>query len=86
MRLPRREAHIVGRRWLHTGICWEDLTERNHLEYLGVDERIILNWILQKWSGEAWNGLTWLAIGTGGGACKCGNGNFGFLQHRDILG
>jgi len=31
---------------------WEDLRERNHLEYLSVD-------------GEAWTGLIWLRAGTG---------------------
>jgi hypothetical protein len=32
----------------------------------GVDERIILKWILRKWD-EAWTGMIWLRIGTGGG-------------------
>jgi len=33
----------------------------------GVDGRIILKWIFDKWNGEAWTGLLWLRIGTGGG-------------------
>jgi hypothetical protein len=40
--------------------------ERNHLEDLAVDERIILNWNFQKWDG-ARAGLIWLRIGTGAG-------------------
>jgi len=41
--------------------------ERNHLEILGVDGRIILKRILNKWDGDACMGLFWLGIGTGGG-------------------
>jgi hypothetical protein len=34
---------------------WGDLRERDHFEELGVDDRIILKWILKKWDGR--NGL-----------------------------
>ena len=43
------------------------LRERDHLEDLGVDGRIILRWILRKWNGDAWARLVWLRTGTGGG-------------------
>jgi hypothetical protein len=36
------------------------------LGYPGIDERIILKWIVKKWDG-AWAGLSWLRMGTGGG-------------------
>jgi hypothetical protein len=52
---------------LHTGIWWENLRERDHLEDQGVDARIILKRILRKGDGEAWTGLIWLRIGSGGG-------------------
>jgi hypothetical protein len=32
----------------------ENLTGRDHSEDLGVDERIILEWILQKYGGRLW--------------------------------
>jgi hypothetical protein len=35
-----------------TGFCWRDLRERDYLEDLGIDGRIILKWILKKWDGR----------------------------------
>ena len=40
---------------------------RNHLKDLGVDGRIILIWIFEKWNRRTWTGSIWLRIGTGGG-------------------
>jgi hypothetical protein len=44
---------------------WEDLRERNHLEYLSIYGRTILILIFNKWNVEAWTGFIWLKIGTG---------------------
>jgi len=33
---------------VHTGIWWGYLIERDHFEYLGIDERIILESIFKK--------------------------------------
>jgi len=33
---------------VHTGFWWGNLRERHHLEYPGVDWRIILRWIFRK--------------------------------------
>jgi hypothetical protein len=38
----------------------------NHSEDLGVDERIILEWIVGKYGGKMWIGCMWLRIGTSG--------------------
>jgi hypothetical protein len=37
----------------HTGFWLRNLREGKHLEDPGVDERIILKWILKKWNA-AW--------------------------------
>jgi hypothetical protein len=33
---------------MHVGFCWGNLSERDHLEDLGVDGRIILEWTLNE--------------------------------------
>jgi hypothetical protein len=43
------------------------LRERDHLDYLGVDGKIILKFIVMKWNREAWTGLIWLRTGAGVG-------------------
>jgi len=52
----RRDAYrvLVGR-----------TDERDQLEDLSVDGRIILKCIFKKWDGEAWTGLLYFRIGTG---------------------
>ena len=52
---------------MHTGLCWENLWERDHLKDLGVGRRIILKWIFHKWDGLAWTGLISFRVRTGGG-------------------
>jgi hypothetical protein len=61
--------HIGGKTDVHTGFWWGDLREGDYLGDPGVDGRIILQWIFEKWDvwGAARTGLSWLRIGTGGG-------------------
>jgi len=40
---------------VHTGFWWRELRERDHLENVRVDGRIILKWTSSTWTG--WTGL-----------------------------
>jgi len=44
----------------------ENLKGRDHLEDLGIDERIITEWILGKQGKKLWTGFIWLKIGNSG--------------------
>jgi len=57
---------LMGDKEVHTRFWLGDLRERDHLEDLDVDWRI-LKWIVQKWDEELWAGFIWLRIGKGGG-------------------
>jgi len=48
-------------------LWWGNLRERNHLEDLVIDGRIIIKWVFGKWDVGASTGLIWLRIGTAGG-------------------
>jgi len=47
------------------------------LEDLGLDERIVLKWILKIQNGRIWTGFISLRIGTIGGRYECGNEEWG---------
>jgi hypothetical protein len=55
----------MGRGEVHTGLWCGDLKERDHMDNLGVDGRIILKGIFKKWDG-ARTGFIWLRLGTRG--------------------
>jgi hypothetical protein len=60
--------HVWGTGKVLTGSWWGKLIERDHLEELCIDGKIILKWIFKKCDGGgAWTGLIWLRIGTVGG-------------------
>jgi hypothetical protein len=51
--------HIWEKGEVHTWFRWGDLRERDHFQDLGVDGRLILEWIFKTWDGLAWTGLVW---------------------------
>jgi hypothetical protein len=53
---------------VHTRFWLGDVRKRACFEDIGVDGKIILKWIVQKWNEELWTGLIWLRIGKGGGS------------------
>ena len=59
--------HVRGTGEVHTAFWWGHPRKRDHLEDLGINEMLILKWILKKWDGEALTKLIWLRIGKGGG-------------------
>jgi hypothetical protein len=48
MRLAGHVACIRERRGIYIGVWWGNLRERDHLEDLGIDGRIILRWIFRN--------------------------------------
>ena len=62
---------------VHKGFWLGELRETDHLEDLGVDERILLNWVFKKWDGLDWSDL-------GRGTCECSNEPSGSIKGREF--
>ena len=43
---------------MHIGFWWGSLRERDHLEGVGIDGRIILKWIFKQWGC----GMDWINV------------------------
>ena len=52
---------------MYTGFWWGDLRQRDNLEDVDFEGKIILKLFSKKWDGGAWTGLLRLRIGTVGG-------------------
>jgi len=68
-----KHVDIWERAEICTGFWLGNLRERDHLEDLGIDGRIIILWIFRKWDVRAWPGSIWVRIRAGGSICECGN-------------
>jgi len=60
------KAYGTYGRKAYTGFWWGHQKERDRLEDSGVDQKIILRWIIRKGDVGAWTGSSLLRIGTGG--------------------
>jgi hypothetical protein len=64
----------------HTGFWWGNLWKRGHLEKMGVDGRMILEWISQKAAERAWTESRVVA-----GSCEHGNEISGCIKCGEFL-
>jgi hypothetical protein len=64
---------------------WGDLKSRDHVEYLGVYGRIILDWIMTQSAGSTWTGSVWLRIGEVAGFCEYDNEPSVFMKYGEFL-
>ena len=63
----------------------EILRKRHHLEDLGVDQKIIHNWSLQKYAGRAWIELEWLRTEQAAGCFEHDNISSGSKKIAEFL-
>jgi hypothetical protein len=56
----------MGDMVMHTKFWLENLKGKDHSEDLGIEGKIILEWILGKLGGKVWPGCIWLKISASG--------------------
>jgi hypothetical protein len=68
-RRMRWVGHVarMGKREVHKGFWWGNMSEKHHLGDPGEDGRIKLRWIFRNLDVGAWTVLFWFRIGTDGG-------------------
>ena len=55
---------LLGSMEMHTGFWWGNMRNGDYLEDPGLDGRVILNWILNKFNWREWTEFFWLRIET----------------------
>jgi hypothetical protein len=81
----KRQLGRSRSKWEDCRFLEEDLKERDHLEGLGVNERIILKLIYKKWDGQTLAGLIWLCQGQVQSTCAFGNEPSGSIKCGEFL-
>jgi hypothetical protein len=64
---------------MHTGFWWRNPRERDQLKDSGVDGRILLKSIFEKWDGMDWVDLA-QDRDMGAGFCECCSEPSGFIK------
>jgi hypothetical protein len=49
---------------MNTTFRLENLKGKYHSNNLGIDGKVILEWILEKWGRKVWTECIWFRIGT----------------------
>ena len=70
---------------MHTGFWWGNLRDGDHLKDPGVDGRIILKRIFEKWEGEHELDRSGSEEGQVEGCCECGNEPSGSIKWVEFL-
>jgi hypothetical protein len=61
--------------------CFKDLKGLHHSEHLGIEEKVILKWILGKKGWKVRTGFIWLRTGTG----EHGIASVGSIKDKELL-
>jgi hypothetical protein len=70
---------------VHTGFWWGNQRDGDHLKDPGVDGRIILKWILEKWEEEHELDRSGSEEGLVEGCCECSNEPSGSIKWVEFL-
>jgi hypothetical protein len=75
--------NVSVRGGMPTEFWWRNVQERDNLQVLGVNGRIMLKLILHNYDGSALTVLTWLRVGTD--CCEDGNEPSGSIKFKEFF-